>query len=212
MRRVLDRLRIGHAGAPARLTLLGLLCAIAMWHALAAAAAPPSSGASLDRLMRLLAERRHGEVTFVERDFLSVLSRPLVSSGVLIYEAPDHLEKRTLKPRPGAFILDHGELTVTRGDRAYHFELSAYPQIAPYVQAIADTLAGNRTALERLFTVRFEGSLARWTLTLEPRKGHASRIRRIRIAGARADIRTIRIAQVNGDHSITTLGPPPASP
>ena len=179
----------------------GLLGALALT---AAAAGAPDR---LDRLMALLAQRRHGEVTFVERDELRVLTRPLVSSGVLIYDAPDHLEKRTLEPRPGTFILDHGELTVTQGDHTEHLELSAYPQIAPYVQAIADTLAGNRAALERLFQVRLAGTLAHWTLTLVPRR--ASAIRRIRITGARADLATVQIVERNGDRSLTRLGAAP---
>ena len=185
-----------------------LLCLGALWHG-AAAAAPP--GTSLDRLMRLLAQRRHGEVTFVERDTLAVLTRPLVSSGLMIYDAPDHLEKRTLEPRPGSLILDHGELTVKRGDRTYHLSLNDYPQVAPYVDAIADTLSGDRAALERLFELKFAGSLAQWTLTLRPLDPRRSRIQLILIQGARDDIRTVRIFQTNGDHSRMTFGPPPAT-
>ena len=56
--------------------------------------------------MRLLAQRRHGEVPYSETDYLELLDRPLKSSGVLIYDAPDHLEKRTLRPRKETVILD----------------------------------------------------------------------------------------------------------
>ena len=189
-----------------RLALAGPLCALVL--AAAAGAAAPAPG-TLERLMALLAQRRHGEVPFVERDQLSVLTRPLVSSGVLIYDAPDHLEKRTLEPHPGTFILDQGELTVIQGDRTYHLELSAYPRIAPYVQAIADTLAGNRAGLERLFQVRFAGTLAHWTLTLVPRQARHSRIRRIRIAGSRAALASVAIIERNGDRSLMLIGAAP---
>ncbi len=160
--------------------------------------------------MALLAQRQHGEVTFVEEDHLTVLTRPLKSSGVLIYDAPGHLEQRTLKPHRITLVLDHGALTVIRGGHTYHIELSAHRQIAPYIDAVSDTLSGNRAALERLFQVRFEGRLARWTLTLRPREARSSHIRRIRIEGARADIRSIGIVKSNGDHSQMTLGPAPA--
>lgn len=160
--------------------------------------------------MRLLAQRRHGEVTFVELDHLSVLTRPLRSSGVLIYTAPDHLEKRTLKPHPSDLVLDHGVLTASRGGRTYHIELSDYPHIAPYIEAVSDTLAGNSAALKRLFKIRFRGDLAHWRLTLRPLKGRSSRIRRIRIEGTRADIRSVSIVHTNGDYSHMSLGPPPA--
>lgn len=182
-----------------------LLCALTLCQA-AAAAAP---AAPLERLMALLAQRKHGEVTFVERDHLSILTRPLESSGVLLYEAPDHLEKRTLKPHRITLVFDHGSLSATRGAHTYHIDLSAHREIAPYIDAVIDTLSGNRAGLERLFKVSMRGGLERWTLTLRPRDSHSSHIRLIRIEGARADIRSVDIFKANGDHSRMTLGPAP---
>jgi hypothetical protein len=37
----------------------------------------------------------------------------LESSGELSFDAPDRLEKRTIKPRPDALLLDGDKLTVT---------------------------------------------------------------------------------------------------
>ena len=51
----------------------------------------------LDEVMRLLAMRRHGRVEFVEQHFLAMLKRPVESFGEMTYDAPDHLEKRTLR-------------------------------------------------------------------------------------------------------------------
>ena len=186
-----------------------LLCALALCQG-AAAAAPAAPGAPLERLMALLAQRKHGEATFIERDYLTVLTRPLSSSGVLIYDAPDHLEKRTLKPHRITLVFDHGALSATRGGHTYHIDLSAHRQIAPYIEAVSDTLSGNRAALERLFRVSFAGTLARWTLTLRPRQARSSHLRRIRIDGARADIRSVDLLKTNGDHSRMILGPAPA--
>ena len=36
---------------------------------------------------------------------MAMLKEPLHSSGELLYEAPDRLEKRTLKPRPEVLLL-----------------------------------------------------------------------------------------------------------
>jgi hypothetical protein len=182
---------------------------IGVWGATAIAAAPASSQPDLDRLMRLLAERRHGEVTYVEKDYLSLLERPLKSSGVLIYDAPDHLEKRTLQPRAESLVLDHGELTVTRGDRTYHLDLGTYPQAAPYVDAIRATMAGDLGALERVFSVRFQGSLAHWQLGLRPLDRKIARgVRSIRIDGAEAEVESVEIDKPNGDRSVMTMRAP----
>jgi hypothetical protein len=68
----------------------------------------------LDALMSLLAQRKHGHVSFVEEHFLAVLDRPVESSGELLYDAPDRLEKRTLKPKPETLVLEHGVITAHR--------------------------------------------------------------------------------------------------
>ena len=64
--------------------------------------------------MGLLAQRKHGHVTFVEQHFLAMLDRPLESSGELLYDAPDRLEKRTLRPKPETLLLEQGVLSAHR--------------------------------------------------------------------------------------------------
>jgi hypothetical protein len=175
--------------------------------------APASSESDLDQLMALLARRKHGEVTYTEKDYLSVLERPLESSGVLIYDAPNHLEKRTLKPKAESVVLDHGVVTIQRGHRTYHLDLGSYPQVAPYVDAIRATMAGDRAALERVFKVSFEGSLAHWGLGLVPLDRKIARgVRKIRIEGAQDDVQSVEIDKPNGDRSLMTMGPPEPPP
>ena len=106
---------------------------------------------TLGQLMSSLAQRKHGEVTYQEEDYFAILDRPVKSSGVLVYDAPDRLEKRTLKPKKESLVLEGDVLTAQRGHHTYNLQLSAYPQVAPLVAAIRDTLGGNEAALERLF-------------------------------------------------------------
>lgn len=162
----------------------------------------------LDRVMDLLAQRKHGHVTFVEEHFISMLDRPLESSGELLYQAPDRLEKRTLEPKPESLILEHDVLTVRRGRRTYVLDMRNYPQIVPLIDSIRATLAGDRAALERIFKVGFEGALDRWTLSLTPLDARVARsVKQIRIEGARDSVHTVEIQQADGDHSLLTIGP-----
>lgn len=178
-----------------------------LWVSTAIAAAAPNP--NLDQLMTLLAKRKHGEVTYVEKDTLALLERPLISSGVLIYDAPDHLEKRALKPKEESVVLDHGVVTVQRGHRTYHLDLSSYPQVAPYVDAVRATMAGDRAALERVFKVSFEGNLQHWDLGLVPLDRKIARgVRRIRIEGTEGDVQSVEIDKPNGDRSVMTMGAP----
>lgn len=164
---------------------------------------------TLGELMGSLARRRHGEVSYVQEDYFAILDRPVKSSGVLVYVAPDRLEKRTLKPKRESLVLQGDELTVQRGRRTYHLQLSAYPQVVPLVDAVRDTLAGNEEGLKRVFKVGLTGTAEDWRLQLEPLdKAVARKVRGVEIAGARDEIRSVTISQVDGDRSVMTLGAP----
>ena len=176
------------------------------------AATQSQAGVTLEQLMKLLAQRKHGKVTYVEEDYLGILDRPVKSSGVLVYYAPDHLEKRTLKPKQESLILDGDQLTVQRGHRTYRVQVSAYPQLAPFVDAVRDTLAGNEEGLQRVFQVELTGPLESWKLQLVPSdKKVAHKVKRVEIAGSRDQIRSVEILQMDGDRSVMTLGPPDTS-
>lgn len=177
-----------------------------------AAAAPAEKAAAtqpaLDELMRLLAARRHGHAHFTEVHVLAMLQRPLESSGELSYDAPDWLEKRTLQPRPETLVLAGGVLSIRRGARTRTMELAQHPELAPWVESIRATLAGDRAALERYFQVDFSGSLAHWTLLLVPKDpASAQTIAQIRITGEGAALHTLETRQPDGDHSVLTIGP-----
>lgn len=170
-------------------------------------ATPSADSDPLDALLAELAVRRHGHVTFTEVQYLAVLERPLESSGELLYEAPDHLEKRTLSPRPETLVLAHGILSATRGTRTRTLELAAYPQLAPLLESLRATLAGDRAALERVFNVRLDADRPRWTLHLAPRDPSAARlVKEVLITGEQADLRTVELLQADGDRSLLTIG------
>jgi outer membrane lipoprotein-sorting protein len=190
----------------------GMCAAILLSVSMTCFAAPQAreqAGFTLDALMKSLAQRKHGEVSYEETDYLAVLDRPLKSSGVLIYDAPDHLEKRTLKPKEQSLTLDGDRMTVQRGRRRYQMQVSAYPKLAPLVDAMRDTLAGNEAALEKVFEVGFTGTADEWKLELVPRdKEIARNVKSVEIQGEHDEIRSVEILQVSGDRSVMTLGQP----
>ena len=194
------------AGAGPKLGALGSATA-------AAAGTQPRAAMDddLDAVMGLLAMRRHGRVEFVEQQFLAVLDHPLESSGELLYDAPDRLEKRTLLPRPEDLVLAGGVLTMERGGRRREMDLHRYPQIQPFVESIRATLAGDRSALERIFHVDFAGSVERWRLTLVPLESRlAQTVKQVQIDGSRDHLLKIEIRRADGDRSLMTLRTPPA--
>jgi hypothetical protein len=90
-------------------------------------------------------------------------------------------------------------------------DLQRYPQIQPFVESIRATLAGDRGALERVYRLEFAGSLARWSLTLEPLNRELARVvQQVRIDGSRDELLRVEIRQPDGDRSLMTLRTPAA--
>jgi hypothetical protein len=178
-----------------------------------AAAAPPALQGSgdLDEVLALLAMRKHGHVEFIEQKFIAALDRPIESSGELRFDAPDHLEQRTLKPRAETLVLDSGTLSVDRGHTHRVMDLHAFPQVEPLVESIRATLAGDRGALEHLFHLEFTGGMARWTLTLVPLESKVKQlVAHVKIDGVRDQLIKVEIRQIDGDRSLMTLRPSPS--
>jgi hypothetical protein len=162
----------------------------------------------LGQLMQGLAQNKSGRASFVEKKYIAVLEQPVESSGELLYTAPDRLEKRTLKPRPESLLIEGGTLTVERGKRRIVLRLQDYPELVAFTESIRGTLAGDVTALRRIYNLDLEGDEERWVLILRPIETKMlSVVQRIRIGGSRAEVKTIEIEQTDKDRSVMVISP-----
>lgn len=179
-------------------TLLGLIC-----FATSAAAA-----LDINQLMQDLAQKKSGRVTFVEKKYIALLDKPLVSSGELSFTAPGHLEKRTLQPRPELITLDNDMLNLERGDKKYSLRLSSRPEAIAFVDSIRGTLSGNRRMLEANYALLLTGTREKWSLRLLPSDTDiAALLTRIDIQGSRDRITSIEYMLVDGDRTVMSLTP-----
>jgi hypothetical protein len=180
------------------------LCVLLM---LAAAPWALAGDSDLDRIMSALAQRKHGHVTFVEKKFIAMLTRPVESSGELLYDAPDRLEKKTLKPRSESLVIEGGVISAQRGQHHYVLDVKQYPQVLPFIESMRATLAGDRVALERIFKVDIAGNFDEWTLVLTPLDSKLTRtVKEIHIEGEKDLIRLVEIREADGDRSLLTIG------
>lgn len=154
-------------------------------------------------LMQMLGQQKSGKATFVEKKYIAMLEQPLESSGELSFTAPDRLEKRTVKPRPESLTLEGDRLLVERSNgRRMTVSLSERPEVAAFVESIRATLAGERSALERFYSLSLTGQAANWQLVLTPTQPRMAQIiSQIRIGGVQAAVRTIEFQQADGDRS-----------
>ncbi len=192
------------------LLMAAWLCAAGgLGPAAAANSAPQAAMTDLDAVLGLLSMRQHGRVEFIEQQFLAILDHPIESSGELRYDAPDRLEKRTRRPRLESMVLAGGVLTLERAGRVRVVDLQRYPQVQPFVESIRATLAGDRSALEKVFRVEFAGSVERWSLTLAPlNQALARTVKQVQIDGRGDELQRVEIRQADGDRSLMTLRTP----
>lgn len=167
---------------------------------------------NVDVLLGLQAQTQSSRATFVEQKYLSSVETPLESSGELSYQAPDRLEKRTLKPTPESLVLDKDTLLLERKGRKRSIALQSYPEVGAFVESIRATLAGDRAGLDRNYQVTLEGKRERWQLLLKPLQAKAAAmVSQIRLSGQGERVETIEILQANGDRSVMTITPQAAT-
>jgi hypothetical protein len=187
-----------------RVPLLLALCVLA----LGLPARPASAADALDALLQAIGSKPHAHATFVEHQYLKILDRPLESSGELLFAAPDRLEKRTVAPRPESLKVEDGQLTLERGRHHLNVALASYPQVAPLIEGIRATLAGDRVTLDRLFSIEFTTDGDAWSMRLLPRDADLSRlVRLLRLEGQGGELRQVETLRGDGDRSVMDITP-----
>ena len=106
---------------------------------LALVASPASAWAApapfdLSQLMFRFSAIKTASAHFTERRYLHMLRAPLDDSGVLIYAAPDKLQKNTLLPDRQNLSISGDTVTIEREGKAQTLRLGDYPQIAGLIE------------------------------------------------------------------------------
>jgi outer membrane lipoprotein carrier protein LolA len=142
---------------------------------------------------------------------MDVLVEPIVLSGKLRYQRPDHIERHVHKPYEEHLIVQGDQLTLKTLDGSRGITLHKYPVIWGFVESIRSTLKGDEATLRRVYQVRLEGDLRQWTMTLVPLdKRLAEYVTSIQIRGAGSRIGRIETREADGDRSVMTIGRHPS--
>lgn len=181
--------------------LLGCLLLLAI-------AFPASAAFDIGQLMDDLAKFKGGRAKFVEKKYLAILDKPVVSTGEMTYTAPDRLEKRTLTPKVETLLLDKDILSIEREKQKLSINLANQPEALAFVDSIRGTLSGNRAALEKNYALYLSGNSDKWVLTLLPSDQKiASMVQRITVSGSKNQVRVIEYLQADGDRSVLNIDP-----
>jgi len=162
----------------------------------------------LAEVMEQLGRTTSGEARFVEQRHVQGLAKPLQSSGTLSFTAPNRFERRTLEPKPEAMLVDGNQVTLTRNGRSRQMALDAVPEMALMVEAIRGTLNGDAAALRRSFKPIVNGSIAQWTVQLEPQDVRlATQLSYIHLGGRRGELRSVEVQMADGDRTVMNIEP-----
>lgn len=181
--------------------------------ALAALCCGPAWAFGVDDLMKLLAQQKKGEARFTEQRYVRGVDGPLLSAGVLSFEAPDKLVRRTTSPRPESMAVDGNQLVLQRGGRTRTTTLDSMPEVMGMIEAMRGTLMGNAPQLQRYFRPKLAGDEKSWALDLDPiDRALASQVRSLRITGRGGEVLGVEMEFVGGDRSVMDIVPGRATP
>jgi hypothetical protein len=161
-----------------------------------------------DAILSQLATVKASQAHFTETRHLAMLTAPLTLTGTLAYAAPGHVEKKTLSPKPETLTVDGDTLTLANADGTRTLGLSEMPQIGALVSAIRATLSGDKTALEKHYTLTAEGDAGHWVLLLQPTEPAVQHlIQYVRLTGSHATLGDVDTLQTDGDESDMRIVP-----
>lgn len=156
--------------------------------------------------MQALAAVKESQAAFVERKHVAILEAPLVSTGRLIYQAPDRLEKHTLSPRRESLVLRGDELILESKNQRRVLPLRDQPMLRAFVESIRSTLAGDLSTLNRYYAIKLTGSERQWRLALKPGERQVQEVvSEIQISGSGDAITRIEFFETTGDRSVMTI-------
>ncbi len=169
-------------------------------------------GAALEQLLVRFAAMPGLSAKFREEKHMALLAAPLVNEGMLYFAPKGRLARHITMPAPATVLIDEGSLRYADAGGSETMSLDANPVVRLFVESFVKIFAGDRVALERMYTLELTALPAtaeaaeRWSLKLKPRVAPMTQvIDRIEITGHDVTLETMRVIEVGGDETVTTF-------
>jgi hypothetical protein len=172
------------------------------------AEAQESDAKLLQSVMSRLAAVKTAKADFVERKYVKLLTKPVESSGTLIYAAPDRFEKFTAKPIAERMVVQGDTVTLDQiaKKKQQRLFIGQHPALAAIIDGMRGALSGNLGALQQNFAIRASGDNQRWKLSLTPSEASQyAYVHTIHVSGRDDFIEAIEIVQSDGDRSVMSM-------
>ena len=106
---------------------------------------------------------------------MALLAAPLVNEGTLYFAPKGRLVRHITAPAPATVLIDEGSLRFADAGGSETLSLAQNPVLRLFVDSFVKIFAGDRVALERMYTMELQAlpvgadGVARWSLGLRPR-------------------------------------------
>lgn len=177
-----------------------------------AVSAPAVSAPALEQLLARFAGMSGLSAKFREEKRMALLAAPLVNEGMLYFAPKGKLARHITAPAPATVLIDEGSLRFADAGGTETMSLAQNPVLRLFVDSFVKIFAGDRVALERMYTMELQAlpvgadGVARWSLGLRPRVAPMTQIiERLEIVGHDVALESMRVVEIGGDETITTF-------
>ncbi|MCP9451694.1 MAG: hypothetical protein NNA23_03310 [Nitrospira sp.] len=170
---------------------------------------PSETAWTIEQLAALVREQRESTVLFEETTYSSLVTRPLVTRGVLRFTPPSRLEKEVREPYRERYVIE-GDLVTVESERrnmTKTLSLESYPGLRGFVETVRAVLNGDVKEMMRDYDWSLAGEKRYWVLRLHPREQSGVVVESIELVGVDGRIQTITIWFAGGDRSVMALLP-----
>ncbi|MEO6365046.1 MAG: LolA-related protein [Luteimonas sp.] len=164
------------------------------------ASAAPDTSATTSWVLSKLARPAPMRTSFVELRGSKLLRQPLQVSGEYRRPDTDTFIRDVRTPYLEVTTIRAGQATISRAGKSRTYPLSRAPELSGLQSSFGALLSGDRTLLQRHYSIATDGTQTQWQMTLVPKdKAMATRVRDIQLYGRGSELRCIETrAPVSG--------------
>lgn len=166
----------------------------------------PPAVTGIEDLMHALARSGGVRARFREVRYVSLLTDPLESEGMLYFAPPDLLARHTTRPGRASVVVRGSRVQLGDETGTQDVPLGSSELAAALVDNLVGLLRGDLPALRARHDVRFRLRAEGWELRLEPRSPLVrTLIDSIRLEGHGDQLDAMEVVETNGDRTVTVF-------
>ena len=173
-----------------------------------ARAAPPTAEqepVTVDGLLASFSKMPGLYAEFREEKQMALLAAPLVNVGTLHF-TKGKLARHTTQPHKSSLVILENRLEFGDESGQEHLDLDGNPVVRLFVDSFVKILAGDRKALDRIYTMGFEAQGRAWKLVLRPKLDPMDKvIDRLELTGTDLIVERMVVVEKGGDQTVTTF-------